>query len=232
MKLFGLTGGIASGKSTVAAMLRDAGVDVIDADQLAREAVAKGSDGLAAVVEAFGPEVLTSDGELDRPKLGAVVFGDDDKRRTLNGIVHPRVAMLAAEKSQMLRDAGRPWMVYEVPLLFENGLDAGMDATILVAVPEAVQKARLMARDDLDASAAQARIDSQMPLADKRVRATYVIDNSQDLDATRAQLESIWQTLTSRWAWLSFCAAIACSTVLPARSRMCCLTSSSWPRAR
>lgn len=198
MKLFGLTGGIASGKSTVAAMLREAGVDVVDADQLARDAVAKGSEGLAAVVEVFGDEVLTDDGELDRPKLGAIVFGDDDKRRTLNSIVHPQVALLAAQRAEALREAGRPWMVYEVPLLFENGLEGGMDATVLVAVPEAVQKARLMSRDGLDGAAAQARIDSQMPLEEKRGRATHLIDNSGDKAATREQLVAIWRQLTGQ----------------------------------
>jgi dephospho-CoA kinase len=195
MKLFGLTGGIASGKSTVAAMLRAAGVDVIDADQLARHAVARG---LAAIVEAFGEGVLTADGDLDRPKLGAIVFHDDDKRRVLNSIVHPQVALLAAQQTQALREAGRPFMVYEVPLLFENGLDAGMDATVLVAVPEDVQRPRLMARDGLDEAAAQARIDSQMPLAHKRARATHVIDNSHDLQVTRAQLEAVWLALTGQ----------------------------------
>lgn len=196
MKLYGLTGGIASGKSTVAAMLRAHGIAVIDADALAREVVEPGSEGLADIVAAFGAEVLTADGALDRARLGAVVFGDEQARRRLNAITHPRVAALAAERTAALAAEGRREAVYEVPLLFENGLDAGMDATILVAVPEAVQRDRLRARDGLDHDAAQARISAQMPLDQKRARATWVIDNAGDRAATAAQLREVWAALT------------------------------------
>lgn len=196
MDLIGLTGGIASGKSTVARMLRNAGVDVIDADVLAREVVEPGTDGLREIAARFGDGVLQADGSLDRPALAQVVFGDDDARRALNGIVHPRVARAAAEHATALADAGRARAVYEVPLLFENGLDAAMAATILVAVPEDVQLARLMERDGLDEEAARARVAAQMPQAEKRARATYVIENGGPLAETAAQLRAAWRDLS------------------------------------
>ena len=196
MKLVGLTGGIASGKSTVGHMLRDAGVDVIDADVLAREAVAPGSVGLAAVHERFGDAVISSDGTLNRPILGALVFVDDGARRDLNGIVHPEVARLAAERLSALREAGATVAVYEVPLLFENGLDAVMDTTILVACPDDVQLARIMARDHLNEAQAKARVAAQMPLAQKRQRAAFVIENDGDLDQLLSRLRETWPLAT------------------------------------
>ena len=196
MKLVGLTGGIASGKSTVGHMLRDAGVDVIDADVLAREAVAPGSVGLAAVHERFGDAVISSDGTLNRPILGALVFVDDGARRDLNGIVHPEVARLAAERLSALREAGATVAVYEVPLLFENGLDAVMDTTILVACPDDVQLARIMARDHLNEAQAKARVAAQMPLAQKRQRAAIVIENDGDLDQLLSRLRETWPLAT------------------------------------
>jgi dephospho-CoA kinase len=196
MKLIGLTGGIASGKSTVGRLLRDSGVLVIDADVLARDAVAPGSEGLAAIRARFGDGVLDADGSLDRKALGAIVFGDDDARRALNAIVHPEVARLAAERLGALREAGHAVAVYEVPLLFENGLDAMMDATILVACPEDVQLQRVMARDGLDESAARSRVAAQMPLAEKRRRARVVIENDGSLDDLKARTAAAWADAT------------------------------------
>jgi len=196
MKLVGLTGGIASGKSTVGRLLREAGVAVIDADVLAREAVAKGSAGLTAVVGRFGEGVLDDDGNLDRKKLGAIVFHDDAARRDLNAIVHPEVARLAMERLAALRDAGTDVAVYEVPLLFENGLDAMMDTTILVACPDDVQRARIMARDGLSDADARARTAAQMPLAEKRRRAKHVIENDADLATLRARTVEVFRGAT------------------------------------
>jgi dephospho-CoA kinase len=192
VKLIGLTGGIASGKSAVARMLRARGVPVIDADQLARDVVAPGTDGLRAIVERFGAGVLLDDGTLDRKKLGAVVFGDDAARRDLNAITHPRVAQLAMEKLEALRASGAPVAVYEVPLLFENNLEGMMDATVLVAARDDVQLARLMARDGIDEAAARARMNAQMPLAEKRKRATFVLENDGTLGDAERQLDEIW----------------------------------------
>lgn len=195
MKLIGLTGGIASGKSVVGRMLRAAGVPVIDADQLARDAVAPGSPGLERIVERFGDTMLLPDGALDRKKLGEVVFADDRARRDLNAIVHPRVAELAVERVAALRDAGAPVAVYEVPLLFENGLEGMMDATLLVAASDEVQHRRLMARDGIDDAAARARMNAQMPLAEKRRRATRVLENDGTLDELARQLRAAWRDL-------------------------------------
>ena len=188
MKIIGLTGGIASGKSTAGRMIRAAGVDVIDADVLAREVVLPQTRALKAIVDEFGAGVVGADGALDRKALGAIVFGDDDARRRLNAIVHPAIAMLAQEKLAALRDAGKGVVVYEAPLLFENKLEGMCDATILVAVPDGVQLARVMARDQLDAAAARARIASQMPQDEKRKRATHVVDNDADLATLAARL--------------------------------------------
>lgn len=196
MDLIGLTGGIGSGKSTVARMLRQAGVDVIDADQLARDAVAPGSEGLREVVARFGEGILDPSGALDRKKLGDVVFHDEDARRALNAIVHPRVAMLAAERVQALAEQGRERVVYEVPLLFENGLDGAMRATIVVYVDEETQLRRLMARDGSSEEGARARMSAQMPLEEKRRRASYVIDNGGGLEETARQLREVWRDLT------------------------------------
>lgn len=196
MKLVGLTGGIASGKSTVGKMLRDAGIDVIDADVLARDAVTPGSAGLAAIHERFGDAVLSSDGSLNRPILGALVFVDDGARRDLNAIVHPEVARLAAERLSALREAGVDVAVYEVPLLFENGLDAVMDTTILVACPEEVQLTRVMARDGLSEVAARARVAAQMPLAEKRRRVGFVIENDSDIRRLAQQVRTTWLAAT------------------------------------
>jgi dephospho-CoA kinase len=195
VKLIGLTGGIASGKSAVARLLRERGIPVVDADQLARDVVCPGSAGLAAVVARFGSEVLDVDGALDRKKLGAIVFGDDDARRDLNAITHPRVAQLAIEKLDELRASGAPVAVYEVPLLFENGLEAMMDATLLVAVPVEIQLARMKSRDGLDEAAARARIAAQMPLDEKRKKATVVVENRGTLDDLAASLDNVWPKL-------------------------------------
>jgi dephospho-CoA kinase len=198
VKLIGLTGGIASGKSTVGRVLQRAGVDVIDADVLAREAVGVGSVGLAAIRARFGDDVMAADGGLDRKALGAIVFADESARRDLNAIVHPEVARLAAERLSSLRERGTDVAVYEVPLLFENGLDAMMDATILVACPESVQLQRVITRDGLSAEAALARISSQMPLDEKRRRASFIIENDGSLEDLAARTARVWREATGR----------------------------------
>ncbi|MCC7109473.1 MAG: dephospho-CoA kinase [Deltaproteobacteria bacterium] len=198
MKLIGLTGGIASGKSAVARMLRQAGVPVVDADLLAREAVEPGTEALTAIVSRFGPAVLAPDGALDRKALGALVFADEAARRELNAIVHPAVAALAMARLELLRDQGAPVAVYEVPLLFESGLEGMMDATLLVAAPEAAQISRMGSRDGLDEAAARARMAAQLPLAEKRRRATAVIDNDTTLAELAERLGTAWHTVTGQ----------------------------------
>lgn len=193
MRIIGLTGGIASGKSTVSAMLRDLGARVLDADAYARQAVQPGSAALCEIVAAFGPEVLLPDGTLDRRKLGAIVFADPAARQRLNGIVHPRVRELMRADIERARAEGLPAVVIDVPLLFEGGLDRLCDETWVVQVDRATQKARLRARDRLSEAEAEARLDAQMPLSEKAARATAVIDNGGDLAATRGQVERLWR---------------------------------------
>ena len=196
MRLIGLTGGIASGKSAVASMLRAHGIPVIDADELARAAVARGSPGLAAVVERFGKDVLQPDETLDRKKLGEMVFVDEEKRRALNSIVHPEVARLAMERLGELQQTDAPLAVYEVPLLFESGLQSMMDKTLLVAAPAHVQLDRLIRRDGLSPEQARARIAAQMPVEDKRRLADAVLENDSDLTALAHRLRTAWLALT------------------------------------
>lgn len=196
MRLIGLTGGIASGKSAVSRMLQAASVPVVDADVLARDAVAPGSAALRAIAARFGSGMVTPDGRLDRKALGAVVFSDAAARADLNAIVHPAVAALAQERLDALRAQGARVAVYEVPLLFENGLEHAMDATLLVAAPEDLQVRRMATRDALDEDAARARIAAQMPLAEKRRRATAVIENDGTLDDLAHRLRDAWRAVT------------------------------------
>lgn len=196
--LFGLTGGIASGKSTVAARFREQGLPVIDADALAREVVAPGTDGLAEVVRAFGPEVLLADGSLDRARVAAIVFADPDRRRQLNAIVHPRIAALTAERAAALSVRGEPLACYEAALLVENRLADAFRPLVVVAVPEEVQLARVMARDGISAEQARSRLAAQLPLADKIAVADYVIDNAGDRAATERQADEVLASIRAR----------------------------------
>jgi len=190
----GLTGGIASGKSSVARVLRELGLPVIDADQLAREVVARGSEGLAAVVEAFGAEVLDADGNLDRERMAQRVFADADARKTLQGIVHPRIAQLSAQRVAQAKAESAPYVVYEAPLLVEVGAHKGLDALIVVAASEQAQVARAASRDGLAAPDVRQRIAAQLPLARKVEVADYVIAN----DGTLEQLERATLDLHAR----------------------------------
>lgn len=185
MKVIGLTGGIASGKTTVANLLARHGGALIDADVAAREVVEPGEPALAEIVRTFGSEVLTADGRLNRQALAGMVFGDDAARAALNAIVHPRVrARMLAQLEALRRQPNPPrFAVLVVPLLLESGFDWKLDEVWLVAVPEAEQLERLMQRDGLTREAAQARIRSQMPLAEKLKRADRVISNAASPEA-------------------------------------------------
>ena len=189
MIVWGLTGNIACGKSAVEQTLRDAGVPVIDADVVAREVVAPGSEGLAAVVDAFG-DVLGPDGALDRKALARVVFGDPEARRRLEAITHPRIFTRMGEHLAALSDAGAQIAVVSAALMVESGSwrnYAGL--AVVVCAPE-VQLARLRARDGLTLAEAQARIDSQMPQSEKAARASVLLYNDSDLAALTAQVEA------------------------------------------
>ena len=191
-RVIGLTGGIASGKSTVAGMLADKGAWVVDADQLARRAVEPGSLGIQEITGEFGPGVIAADGSLDRARLGELVFSDEDARRRLNSIVHPKVLELSQEQIRKADRAGARLVVYDVPLLFETGREGEFDAILLVAVDPVTQLGRLRQRSGLDESQARARIGSQMPLERKRELATWVIDNSGTLEETRIAVDDLW----------------------------------------
>ena len=197
MKLYGLTGGIASGKSTVSRMLRELGAHVLDADVIAREVVEPGTPGLKAVAERF-PGVLDPDGRLDRAKLGARVFGDPQERAALNALLHPLIGQQFMLRTQALAEQGVERVLYDAPLLIENRLHEGMDGVVLVWVPREVQKARLRARDGLDEAAVEARLAAQLPLDEKRQHATWVVDNSGELGTTRARVEEVWRAMLAR----------------------------------
>lgn len=178
MRVVGLTGGIASGKTTFAEALRARGAAVIDADALARAAVAPGAPALAEIARVFGSEVLASDGSLDRKKLGAVVFADTSARGRLEAITHPAVRAAMAAETARLAAAGHPLAFYDVPLLYEVGLDRDLDSVVVVWVPRAVQRARLEARDGLAPAEAEARLAAQLPIDEKAARADFVVENT------------------------------------------------------
>jgi dephospho-CoA kinase len=189
--VFGLTGGIASGKSTVAARLRARGVPVLDADELAREVVAPGSDGLAEVVARFGAAVLAGDGALDRKKLAAVAFASDEARRALERITHPRIAAATMERLGALGDAGEPLVAYEAALLVESGRAALFRPLVVVALDEAAQVARAMARDGATEAEVRARLAAQLPMAEKVAAADHVIANGGDRAALVARADEV-----------------------------------------
>lgn len=194
--IVGLTGGIATGKSTVTSMLRERGAYVVDADVWARKIVAKGSAGLAEIVQAFGPGILQGDGTLNRAALGQIVFRDAEARQRLNDITHPKVRDgMHKETAAYLEKHPDTPIVWDVPLLFEGETRNLVDVTILVYIPEEVQRMRLMSRDGCSEEEANRRIAAQMPIEEKRALATYVIDNSGSLDNTSEQVTRIWTKL-------------------------------------
>jgi dephospho-CoA kinase len=195
LQVFGITGGIGTGKSRVAALLRERGVPVVDADELAREVVAPGTPGLAEIVESFGPGVLAVDGSLDRKRLGALVFSDEIARKRLNAITHPQVRRLSQDRFAELDRRGVALAGYDVPLLFEAGLEPLMRPIVVVAASEATQLARIMARDGASEADARARIASQLPLAEKRKRADFVLENDGSLAELAAQVDLLVEKL-------------------------------------
>ncbi len=198
MHLFGLTGGIASGKSVVASRLRARKLPVIDADELAREAVAPGSEGLGEVVRAFGPSVLTATGELDRKAVAAIVFADPARRRALNAILHPRISALGMGRAQELGARGEPLACYEAALIVENGMADAFRPLVVVAAPEDVQVARTCLRDGATEEDARARIRSQMPLASKTALADFVIDNTGTRDELQQKADAVLDAICAR----------------------------------
>jgi dephospho-CoA kinase len=197
-RILGITGGIAAGKSSVAAIFAELGAVVVNADQLARAAVAPGSPVLAELVRLFSPAILGSTGELDRAALARLVFADPAARARLNAVTHPAIAELAVERLQQLRASGVALVVYEAALLFEAGAAGRVDWVLTVAIDPALQRARLAERDGLAEPAVQARIDSQWPLAEKVAHADFVIDNSGPLAETRRQVMALHHYLLTK----------------------------------
>jgi dephospho-CoA kinase len=192
MRLIGLTGGIGTGKSRVAGFLRELGVTVIDADEATRAVQAPGTEGLRLLADAFGEEILTPEGALDRPRLAAIAFADPKARQRLDGIVHPLVRRWMAERQREAAARGDPLVVLDVPLLFETRGTDGLDAVILVYAPEELQLKRLTELRGMDERAARERIAAQMPIDEKRRLASHVILNTGTLDELRAEAERTW----------------------------------------
>lgn len=193
MRVIGLTGGIATGKSTVARMLAELGAAVIDADQLSREAVQPGSPALERIVELFGAGCLLADGSLDRAAVRELVFSDPAKRRQLEAVLHPAIKALAEQRLAALRGGGVEVAVYMAPLLIEAGATDRVDEIWVVTLRPEIQLERLTVRDGCSREQAEQIVRSQMPLKEKEQYGVVVIDNSGSLDATRQQVETAWQ---------------------------------------
>jgi len=198
LRVVGLTGGIGTGKSTVSAMLRDLGATVIDADEATRAVQAPGSEGLRRLAAEFGDGILTLGGELDRTRLADIAFNDPEARRRLNAIVHPLVREWMAERQQEAVERGDPVVVMDIPLLFEARGAGAFETVLLVYAPEELQLERLVQLRGMTADAARARIAAQMPIEEKRRQATYVIENTGNLDDLRRRVERVWGELASR----------------------------------
>ncbi|WP_307474234.1 dephospho-CoA kinase [Cytobacillus purgationiresistens] len=190
----GLTGGIASGKSTVSAMLKDLGYSVIDADVESRLAVEKGEPAYKEIVDYFGEGLLQEDESIDRQKLGAIIFNNKEERSKLNSIVHPAVRKRMNDQKAAAIERDEQLVILDIPLLFESKLTHMTDRTVLVYVDENIQLARLMKRNQFSEEEATARIKSQMPLDDKRQLADHIIDNNGTIEKTRIQLQNLLQS--------------------------------------
>jgi dephospho-CoA kinase len=197
VKLVGLTGGVGSGKSTVAGILRELGAEIVDADEASHAVYEPGTPGFEAVVQDFGDQYVR-DGRIDRKALGELVFKDAEARHRLNEIVHPLVREWMAERTAEAIERGATVVVQDVPLLFENGLEPLYSTVVLVYVPEATQLERLIHWGrGLTPERARAVIATQMPIEEKRRRTNHVIDNSGSIEDTRAQVEQLWPTLVN-----------------------------------
>lgn len=193
MRIIGLTGGIASGKTSVATLLERLGAVVVDADRLAREIVEPGEEALAGIVAAFGDQVLNCDGTLNRAALAEIVFADQAARRTLEAITHPAIRQRAEKRLARLKEAGVETAFYMAPLLFEAGTASRVQEVWVVYLDRETQLERLMARDGLNREAALLRISSQMPMEEKKRLASIVIDNSGSRSELKAQVLRLWR---------------------------------------
>jgi len=196
VKVVGLTGGIGTGKSTVSNILRRMGATVIDADEATRAVQARGSEGLRQLVEAFGPDILTPDGDLDRARLADIAFAGEEARQRLNDIVHPLVRQWMAERQQEAVERDDPVVVLDIPLLFEARGAGAFETTVLVYAPEDVQLDRLVRLRGMGEEQARARLAAQMPIEEKRHLATHVIENTGSLDELEQAVARVWAQLS------------------------------------
>jgi len=197
LKLIGLTGGVGSGKSTVAGILRELGAAVIDADEATHAVYEPGTAGFEAVVREFG-ESIVRDGRIDRERLGRLVFNDEESRRRLNAIVHPLVREWMAARTAEAIEGGAQVVVQDVPLRYESGLEGPSCSVVRVYAPEEVQVERLVKGRGFTEERARAVIGAQLPIDEKRRRAHHVIDNSGTPEQTRSQVEEIWAQMSGR----------------------------------
>jgi dephospho-CoA kinase len=196
MLKIGLTGGIGAGKSEVARLLASYGAILVDSDRISREVVEPGTAGLAAIVAEFGPDVLAADGALDRPKLGRIVFADEDRRKKLNAIVHP---LVGARSAELQKQAGPgDIVVHDVPLLTENGLAPLYDLVIVVDTDPATQLDRLVRQRGMAEDEARSRMAAQATRAERLAIADLVIDNDGPLAALEPQVRAVWEQLRAR----------------------------------
>ncbi len=197
MAVIGLTGGIATGKSTVAKLLREKGVPVIDADVAARAVVAPGTPGLAALVQSFGSGILSANGELDRAAMRGRITTGPSAKQTLEGITHPAIRLWVAERIATALDAGHANVVVEAALLVETGGYQMYPTLIVVSCNAATQLQRVMARDGQSEAQARAIVATQLPMSQKEAVATHIIRNEGDLDTLRAAVDEVWQAIVS-----------------------------------
>lgn len=198
MKIIGLTGNIASGKTEVAKIFKELGAKVIDADKIAREVVEPGEAAWQEVVEEFGGNILNPDGSINRKKLGEIIFNDDKKREQLNRITHPRIMTKLKETIDNYKKENVKLVIIEAALIVERGgLLKLIDELIVVSADAETQIERIMTRDGLRRDEALSRMESQMPISEKTKHATYIIDNSESLEETRKQVEEVWEKITT-----------------------------------
>jgi len=195
--ILGLTGGIATGKSTVTAMLRERGIPVIDADQIAREVVEPGKPAYEAILRHFGRDILLENGQIDRKKLGEIVFSDESERQKLNTIVHPEVRRVMRQEAEAAEANGAEIVFMDIPLLYESKLQYLVEKIVVVFAPSEMQLARMMERDELDEEQAHKRLRAQFPIDQKKLDADFLIDNSQTREETERQVEALLSVIRS-----------------------------------
>jgi dephospho-CoA kinase len=194
--LIGLTGGIATGKSTVSRLFAQRGATIIDADKIARQVVEPGTVGAAQVRQRFGAEVFDDRGQLNRSKLGQLIFADETARQDLNQLLHPLIRQESRRQTEQIQQATpNQLIIWDVPLLYEGKLQTQVENVVVVYVPQRVQIERLMQRDQLSEQEAHARIAAQMPIEQKKSLADYVIDNSGSYEQTERQVDQLWNSL-------------------------------------